>query len=230
MRDAIVIPLNGNESLVVATDNSGSVGMKEQDDVKVAYDIVGYFSFRVAMMECLAAGAKPITIVIQNFCGDHVWGDIVSGVQRGMKELGLEKMEITGSTESNFSLVQSVVGLNVIGVKSNEDGNRKASIERVALVGLPLVGDEVMSNPDKVAPLSLFYQFSRLEDVIIWPVGSKGVGHELQRMVPEMAQALSSEHIDLHKSGGPSTSFLVGYPLEKEEEIKKLTGDYFHVL
>lgn len=230
MRDAIVIPLNGNESLVVATDNSGSVGMKEQDDVKVAYDIVGYFSFRVAMMECLAAGAKPMTIVIQNFCGDHVWTDIVSGVRRGMKELGLEKMEITGSTESNFSLVQSVVGLNVIGVKSNEDGNRKATIERVALVGLPLVGNEVMSNPDKVAPLSLFHQLSLHEDVRVWPVGSKGVGHELERMHPGWIQSPLSENIDLHKSGGPSTSFLVGYPLEKEEEIKRFAGDYFHVL
>lgn len=224
MRDALTIPLSNQESLVITTDNSGGIGMKEQDLVKVAYDTVGYFSFRVAMMECLASRAKPIAIVLHNFCGDEEWDELVSGVQKGLEEVGLKALPITGSTESNFPLVQSVVGLNIIGVKSNED--RRIDLKQVALIGLPLVGDEVIIHKEKVAPLSLFYTFSQMEDVVVWPVGSKGVQYELKRM------NLSgwSEAIDLNKSGGPATSFLVGYPHKLEDEIKKKAGAYFHAL
>lgn len=230
MRDALVLPLNEKESLVITTDNSGAIGMKEEDHVKVTYDIVGYFSFRVALMECLAAGARPLTVIIQNFCGDQVWDALVLGVEKGTKELGIDNLQITGSTESNFSLVQSVVGLNVIGLKPNDSGKRSTSLDKIALIGLPLVGNEVITCPEQVAPLSLFYQLSLLEDVKVWPVGSKGVWHELKRMGPALAESISSKDIDLHKSGGPSTSFLLAYPFDKEKEIMKLAGDYFHAL
>lgn len=230
MRNALVIPLNERESLVITTDNSGSIGMKEQDHVKVAYDIVGYFSFRVAMMECLAAGAKPRTVVIQNLCGDEAWEGIVSGVEKGIEELGIENIGITGSTESNFTLLQSVIGLNVLGLKPNAKGNSSSSFDRLALIGRPLVGNEVIEYPEQVAPLSLFYELSMLEDVIVWPVGSKGVGHEIERIRPEWLKSISLKEVDLYKSGGPSTSFLVGYPLNKEKEILQMSGSYFHFL
>lgn len=230
MRDALIIPLNEQESLVITTDNSGSIGMKEQDHVKVAYDIVGYFSFRVAMMECLAAGAKPLTVVIQNLCGDEAWEGIVAGVEKGIEELGVETIGITGSTESNFTLLQSVVGLNVLGLKPNANGKNGSSFDRLALIGLPLVGNEVIEYPEQVAPLSLFYELSKLEDLILWPVGSKGVGHEIERIRPEGFKPIFSKEVDLYKSGGPSTSFLVGYPLHKEKEILHMSGSHFHFL
>lgn len=230
MRDEVVIPINDKESLVITTDNSGAIGMKEQDVVQVAYETVGYFSFRVAMMECLAARATPVAVVIQNFCGESEWNLLVSGVRNGLTELGMENVTITGSTESNFPLVQSVVGINVIGLRSNEDGNPGVTNQKIALVGLPLVGDEVIVQSESVAPLSVFYQLSKLKGVIVWPVGSKGVWHELQRMKPELRGEFSSSEIDLYKSGGPSTSFLVAYSPEKEREVKERSGDFFHPL
>lgn len=230
MRDAVIIPIDDGKSLVITTDNSGAVGMKEEDFVQVAYDIVGYFSFRVAMMECLATGATPLAVVIHNLCGEKEWHELVSGVQKGLKELGMENVQVTGSTESNFPLIQSVVGINVIGLQSNDGGTREANNGRVALIGLPLVGDEVLVHSESVAPLSVFYQISLLENVRVWPVGSKGVGHELQRVKPELFEEISSDGIDLYKSGGPATSFLVIYPREKEKEIRDLSGKYFHDL
>lgn len=224
MRDALVIPISEQESLVIATDNSGGVGMKEQDLVEVSYDTVGYFSFRVAMMECLGTRAKPLAVVIQNFCGELEWKELVAGVQKGIKELGLEQIQITGSTESNFPFVQSAVGLNVIGIKSKHDRNIDPSA--VALIGLPLVGHEVLEQADDVAPLSLFYQLSLREDVLLWPVGSKGVGHELQRL----NLMIDSHEIDFKKSGGPATSFLIMYPKGLEKEIAEIAGTYFHSL
>lgn len=225
MRDAIVIPINEKESLVISADNSGGIGMKEQDVVKVAYETVGYFSFRVAVMECVAAKARPLAVVIQNFCGDKEWEELVKGVQKGLVELGLEGVQITGSTESNFPLVQSAVGLNVVGLKSLEE--KKVDFTELAVIGLPLVGNEVIECAEEIAPLSLFYQVSLLEDVLVWPVGSKGVQEEINRVMP--GETFSC-NIDLHKSGGPATSFLVGFRPEKENELKQLAGRYFHSL
>lgn len=224
MRDALVIPISEQESLVITTDNSGGVGMKEQDLVKASYDTVGYFSFRVAIMECLAVGAEPLAVVIQNFCGEREWNELVAGVQKGLIELGLEKIQITGSSESNFPFVQSAIGLNVIGKKSIRD--RVIDVSAVALIGLPLVGHDVLEQADEVAPLSLFYQLSLRNDVWLWPVGSKGVGHELQRL----NLAIESNEIDFEKSGGPATSFLLMYPKEREKEIAEIAGTYFHSL
>ncbi|TKC14840.1 AIR synthase related protein [Robertmurraya kyonggiensis] len=224
MRDALLIPISVRESLVITTDNSGGIGMKEQDLVQVPYDTVGYFSFRVAMMECLAAGARPLAVVIQNFCGESEWKELVAGVQKGVLELGIENIQITGSTESNFPFVQSAVGLNVIGLKSNS--TKVIDSSAVALIGLPLVGHEVLEQAEKVAPLSLFYQLSLREDVLLWPVGSKGVEHELQRL----DLMIDSYEINFKKSGGPATSFLIMYPKEREKEIAEIAGTYFHSL
>lgn len=232
MRDAIIIPFSKDESLVITSDNSGGIGMKELDDVKVPYETVGYYSLRVAVMECMAAGATPITVVIQNFCGDDDWNRLISGVQKGLSELQMEDVLVTGSTESNFSLKQSAVGINVIGKKSAEHDvwRQEASNREMALIGLPLVGDEVVSHSDQVAPLSIFRKFFNLQDVDIWPVGSKGVLSELRRMIPNFDENAITCNIDLLKSGGPSTSFLAVYPPDKSKEIRAISGAFFHQL
>lgn len=229
MRDAIIIPVSQDGSLVITSDNSGAIGMKELDLVKIPYETVGYYSFRVAVMECIAAGAIPIAVIIQNFCGDDDWSKLVSGVRRGLTELQMEDIQITGSTESNFSLQQSAIGINVIGKRlacipvSLEDLYNK----ELALIGLPLVGDEVVTSEDQIAPLSIFRNISNIRDVVVWPVGSKGVLRELKRMLPNLDGDINSSNIDLLKSGGPSTSFLVAYPPDKAKEIRKISGRYF---
>ncbi|MDF1508578.1 ATP-binding protein [Robertmurraya sp. DFI.2.37] len=224
MRNALVIPIGEQDSLVITTDNSGGIGMKGHDLVKVAYDIVGYFSFRVAVMECLAAGAKPFAVAIHNFCGEDEWEELVAGVEKGLSELGIRDIQITGSTESNFPLMQSAVGLNVIGMAT--EINRLPESSEVALIGLPLVGNEVMEFADQVAPLSLFYQLSLREDVTVWPIGSKGIAYELEKL----NFVKTSDGIDFFKSGGPATSFLLMYPKEKESELVSIAGQYFHFL
>lgn len=231
MRDAIIIPFTTDEALVITSDNSGAIGMKEKDTVKVPYETVGYFSFRVAVMENMSAGATPITVVLQNFCGEDAWEPLFNGIQRGLKELGMEQVSITGSTESNFVLQQSAVGVNVIGKKSTSVlvGTNKDELE-VSLIGLPLVGDEVINAADKVVPLSICKQICELHDVSVWPVGSKGVYHELKRVCNEFDEQEIKTNIDLHKSGGPATSFLAFYPKEKSREIIEIAGKYLHHL
>ena len=89
--DALIIPLNDTEELVVASDNSGSIGKKPFDEISVPYDIVGYSVFRVAYMECAAAGGVPFSIIMHNFNGDDVWGSLINGIRRGFTELGIQE-------------------------------------------------------------------------------------------------------------------------------------------
>ena len=69
-------------------------------------------------MECIAAGGKPFSVVLHNFCGNDSWGELVKGIEKGLKELNLQDVSITGSTESNFHLQQSAIGLVVLGEKA----------------------------------------------------------------------------------------------------------------
>ena len=118
-RDVTEIILNENEVLVLASDNSGGIGLKDLDMVKAPYDVLAYYGLRVAVMECMAAGAVPISVVMHNFCGDDPWNALVSGIEKGLHELGMTNVPITGSTESNFSLLQSALGMIVIGKRYN---------------------------------------------------------------------------------------------------------------
>jgi hypothetical protein len=232
MRDIITIPLNNQESIIMASDNSGGVGMKAGDHVQVSYETVAYYSFRVAAMECIAAGAVPISVVLHNFCGDHTWNELIKGIQKGLEELGLEKVPITGSTESNFHLQQSAVGLVVLGkrslIKETEwtfSGNLK-----FAVIGSPLLGNEVIDQADQVVPLSVFWEVTKLEKLIVWPVGSKGILYEMNQMFlnKQFSKEMLNTNLDVIKSSGPATCFIIAFEQDREEELKNITAGYYH--
>ncbi|MED1470837.1 ATP-binding protein [Bacillus salipaludis] len=232
MRDFVTLTLNERESLIIANDNSGGIGMKDDDFVKVSYETVAYYSFRVAAMECLAGGGEPLSVVLQNFCGNEPWEDLLKGVQKGLNELNLKEVSITGSTESNFSLKQSALGIIVIGKKETDTVMEVSFSDtlRVAIIGMPLVGNEVVEQPDNVVPLALFKEISRLKEVVVLPVGSKGILYELNQlfsnMVLEKVNLITD--VDVFKSSGPSTCFIAVYPVGLEEKIKSTSGNYFH--
>ncbi|WP_042356009.1 hypothetical protein [Bacillus rubiinfantis] len=235
MRNALEIPLDlAHTSLIVTSDNSGGIGSKADDLVHVPYKTVAYYSFRVAAMECIAAGGEPISVVLQNFCGHEPWNELVSGIQLGASQLGLYHMQITGSTESNFTLRQSAIGLLVIGKKTSEKKLVNFSQEAIelAVIGLPLVGNEVIEQAGDIVPLTVFQKISRLPDVFSWPVGSKGILSELQQMLPDLhitAEMVVTD-VDICKSAGPATCFIAVFRQSQVEWIRKLAGDYFHSL
>jgi hypothetical protein len=235
VRDILVIPLTEKENLVIANDNSGSIGMKSNDAVQVPYKTVAYYSFRVAVMECISAAAKPIAVVIQNFCGDKSWDELIEGIEQGISELEKMHIKITGSTESNFVLNQSAFGLTVL-------GKRKANIQSdklkfnsgtsIAVIGSPLVGQELLEMEKQVVPLSVFMEVCGIEDVVTIPVGSRGILHELNTLfegTPFTEQNVDST-VQLTKSSGPSTCFVAVCPTEKLHELKSITGRYYHEL
>jgi hypothetical protein len=234
MRDVQLLKM-GKETLVVASDNSGAIGLKKLDAVQVPYDIVGYYTFRVAAMECYSAGAIPEAVILQNFCGEDAWEGLVKGITRGLFELDVPDIPINGSTESNFSLVQSAVGLSVLGKRVSQVPLSAIPFlkdTKVAVIGLPLVGNEVIELETEVAPLRLVKELSQLDDAILLPVGSKGILYELNRLFSNRNFLKSdvTSVINLEKTSGPSTCFLIAFPAEVGLMVKELSGHYYHEL
>jgi hypothetical protein len=235
MRDVIYIPINEEETFIIASDNSGGIGNKPEDVVKVDYETLAYYGFRVAVMECLSSGGTPLSVVLHNFCGDEAWFSLVEGVQKGLNELSMEHIQITGSSESNIELRQSALGVTVIGKgKNSSQSNLSLSDDcNLAVIGLPLVGEEVISDEANIVPLGLLKWTCEQEEVIaVLPVGSKGIQYELNQLFSEPID----ERVDvtglpnLRKSSGPSTCFLVAYRPEGEEKLRMEAGRLFYPL
>lgn len=226
--DALIIPLNDTEELVVASDNSGSIGKKPFDEISVPYDIVGYSVFRVAYMECAAAGGVPFSIIMHNFNGDDVWGSLINGIRRGFTELGIQELPITGSTESNFILKQSATSMTILGKRPRKEVDRRFNRHcHVAIIGKPLVGNEVLAEPESIAPLWLFQWFCEQDEVLgIIPVGSKGILSELKKTFPHHTFQFPDE-IDVTASAGPATSFVAIYDRDDHDHIKKKADKWF---
>lgn len=234
-RDVLKIKLNETESLIISSDNSGAIGEKLADEVNVPYEVVGYYSFRVAVMECMAARATPISVILHNFCGDDAWDFLIKGINKGIAELSIDNLQIVGSTESNFTMTQSATGVVVIGKRSTEQGKSKAEIpknRRIAVIGSPLVGDEVIDKQAEVAPLTLFKwccEFNGIETIL--PVGSKGIFHELNVLygnnINLTVDEVESGNLNILKSSGPATCFIITYDYKFEHEIKSATGNLF---
>jgi hypothetical protein len=234
MRDVSIIPSSSNEEIVVGTDNSGGIGRKEEDVVKVDDRITAYYSTRVAVMEVLAVKAKPFSVIIHNFSGDQVWEAYKQGAETALKEAELEEVHITGSTESNFPLKQSALGITVLGKRSVvknekvlEDGYS------YAVIGSPLTGNQVLENMELAAPLSLFTKCCKHSAILnLIPVGSKGILEELRVLTGDASLTEKNVEcpLDIFVSGGPSTCFLVKFREEDEGKVRKLAGGYYYSL
>ncbi|WP_106496490.1 ATP-binding protein [Lentibacillus sp. Marseille-P4043] len=229
-RDALIVPFDQNTDIVIACDNSGSIGMKLADNVSVPYDIVAYFAFRVAYMECAAAGGFPFSVTLQNFNDEQTWPSLIAGIKQGTDELGIAELPITGSTESNFSLSQSATGITVLGKRQRNEEQSYANHQAVsvAVIGSPLVGEEVIQQKEAVAPLNLFQWYCEHNSVLsVVPVGSKGILYELKQLFPNSSLHFSSD-LDLKKSSGPATCFIAVYKKDEHQTIKSKAVQLFH--
>lgn len=232
LRDVAVIPFGNDEEIVIASDNSGGIGMKQLDHVYVGYETVSYYSFRVAYMECVSVGAIPFSVVIHNFNGDGAWSALVAGAEQGMREIGIDNLQITGSTETNMTLMQSAVGITVLGKRKTRQEKTFSSINQVntAIIGKPLVGTEVIQQNEDIAPLDLFQWCCAQESVLeVLPVGSKGILFELKQLFANQLLRYTSD-LDMKKSSGPSTCFIIVYRQTVDKEIKDKAGKWFHAV
>lgn len=227
----ITIQKFGSEYLVMAADNSGAIGNLPHDEVKVPYDIISAFGARVCLMEILASGAEPFSFIIHSFNGEKAWDELLQGAERTFSEAGLKNIEITGSTESNMSMLQSASSFTLLARAREEELriHRTPQEARFAVIGVPLVGSEVVSRREEVLPLSLFTALLKMEGIHeILPVGSKGIAAEVALLAGASRQFTCE--LKLNKSAGPSTCAIISYRSDQQAEIQQRCGKHFHPL
>ena len=168
--------------LIATTDNAAAIGEKPQDVVAASNKLTAYLTARVTFLEQLAANAIPTHILLSNFSGDDAWNAYVAGVEQVFDEIGLVHPRVDGSSESNMPTLQSGLSITMLG-----DIQKRIAYERSELIwytyGLPLVGNEVLEQPENVAQLQPIFDAWHEEIVQqVWPVGSKGLHAEFLRL------------------------------------------------
>ncbi|MEK4229997.1 hypothetical protein [Solibacillus sp. FSL H8-0538] len=211
MRNAVAI-----DEMIVTIDNAGCIGEKEADLVQVPNEVNAYFTARVAVLEQWCAGAKPAQLLLANFSGNDAWDGYLRGFQQVFDEISEPLPPVTGSSESNFESLQSGLSLTIIGRPTFHVTKIDCQF---FLVGMPLVGDAVIANAQKVAKLGEIHTALQANIVTaVWPTGSKGIGAEIERFIG----AGYTCDIDLQCSAGPSTAVLVAVREEFVEKFNKL--------
>src|SRR5699024_8890827 len=161
--------------------------------------------------ECVAAGGTPFSIILHNFNDQTVWNELIEGINFGLAEVNLNNIPITGSTETNFALNQSAIGLVMLGKKKIQTEKKfNPEIAKLADIVNPLVAQALLDDESSVAPLSHYKKLATLQGVgLIRPISSKGIKYEIERQVSHLIDY--PNELDVEKSSGPSTSFLVIY-------------------
>lgn len=225
-RDVTILHMGEGSSLVISCDSIGGIGEKKEDRVKAPPEIVGYYGARVALMEVIALGSTPLALINTLSVEMEGYGErILKGIRRAVSELPEEVViPVTGSSEENFPMVQTALGITVIG---NLEKNRVLppitdGTEALYLVGLPKVGEEVLKDQGEILSMEDLYHLKNhpgIRDIL--PIGSKGIAHELKVLGISAEKVDQNKHpaLDFYKSGGPSTSALV---LMKKEGFKEL--------
>lgn len=213
MRNALEIG-----DMIVTTDNAGGIGEKADDVVFVKDEITAKFAARVALLEQWSANAKPAAILIHNFSGEKSWQKYVQGVTDLFEEIGIDAPPISGSTEKNMMLTQSAIGVTIMGYKKEEETTENL---RWFTYGAPLVGDEVIERAPEIASMKKIYHALRDGRINkVWPVGSRGILHEVQTVMNCINITVSSCH-PITKPAGPSTVVLIGVEEEKVMDAKE---------
>lgn len=229
-RDLTFIDINDDQIMAIACDSAGSIGSKEKDIVKVAPEIVGYFTAQVALMEILAIGAKPITIVNTLSVEMNDTGKrIIEGIKRAIEPLNLSDTEIlTGSTEENFTSCQTGMGLTIIGIIDKKNWIRPKTMANslAVVVGIPKVGNEVKEDKGReILSIPHLLELKNNSNIYeILPVGSKGILYELKEMVRtnNLSYCLDSEiPLDLNRSAGPATCAIISIDEKNYDSLKK---------
>ena len=227
-RDLTLLPVSPEEFLVIACDSCGGVGDKPADVVQVPPEITGYYTCRVALMEVLSVGAE-IRLVIDTLAVEWIpTGErILAGIHQCLEAAGLEKtVALNGSTEENFPMTQTAMGITVIGGVSKEGLINGVSRDGdwVVTIGSPKVGHEIQHPVDKeVVSLKDFITLRNTPGVNdILPVGSRGIAYEAQLLGDLNKLHIDWQNpltVDIYKSAGPATCAVAAMTREAYEKL-----------
>ena len=229
-RDVILLRLSQNRILVVSCDSIGAVGEKPLDELKVHPSIVGRFTTRVALMEVIAAGARPISLSVA-LCVELIPAgrEIMNGVRHELKTSRLEDIAVVQSSEKNFPVKQTSVGTMVNGIaeiRGLKIGKCKHDDWLIA-VGNPMVGREVIEGERTGSITDLNDAFDLLDlpyvhEII--PVGSRGISREASIIATDSRlhfYPARTASVNVKKSAGPATVIISAIDPAKWSELNE---------
>ncbi len=229
-RDVLIFQFANDEVMVVGCDSAGGIGPKAFDKIKVDGYALGKFTARVALMEVLSTGAKPICVVDTLSVEPEPLGvEILNGIKDEAKKAGLDpKLAVTGSSEKNFVVEQTGIGVTVIGMSHRRSLKIGVSQPRdvVVAVGLPCVGNEVVpaEKMGKIADVADVLKLCSMEFIHeVIPVGSEGIAHEISVLATSSQlkfKLTNQSEINLKKSAGPATVVLASLSSSGVAELR----------
>lgn len=180
-------------------------------------------------MELLSIGADPIAISGTFSVEPKPTGEsVIEGIRREANHAHLNSLRIVCSSEKNFKVKQTGIGITAIGIVSNSmiKIGRCERGDEVAAVGEPRVGREVIWAESKrriadTLDVIKLRRSSLVHELI--PVGSKGVLYEANVMAKDSGLLFEPSvppPINLEKSAGPATVLLVALPTGSLMRIK----------
>ncbi|BBJ27990.1 hypothetical protein [Athalassotoga saccharophila] len=194
--------------LIHACDSAGGIGSLENDLLNVPVEMTVKYTLRTALMEVISLGGEALSTSFE-FANAPEYAQMALN---GVKDI-LEKFSLpyVVSTEKNFKTSQSGIGVSVVGFTKNPIIGRALAGTAVFVAGVPLVGEELLKNEDKVLTFEEFLKIRSSPYVgEIVPVGSNGVYEEAKLLASNSGLNLKLEVDEewLYKSGGPSTSIV----------------------
>lgn len=228
LRDLLVVPLGDDDCLVVACDALGAIGAKPADVVACPPEVVGRFTARVALMELLAAGARPLGVTVAACAEPEPTGaSLLAGVLAEAALVGLGPDTVSGSSEKNVPTTQTGLGVTAFG-RARRSALRPGSAQPgdlVLAIGRPKVGAAVGLDDPETADLPLLLTLAgspAVHDLL--PVGSRGILAEASELAAAAGLAwapVPAPGWDLQASAGPSTCVLAAIP---EANLGQLTA------
>ncbi len=237
LRDLTVIDFDKNRYLGIACDSCGGIGLKEHDVVKATPQLTAYHTGKVVLAELMCMGFTPFILADGLAVEmDNTGRQLIEGFKDVLSKLKTTEVHLTGSTEENIKTVQTSMGITCIGICDKDKLKyKKTSKNHVCiLAGLPLVGNDVINNPDKILDIDDYEKLYLCEYISeMLPVGSRGITAELGDLCSYNSLDIDYEKnisVDLTKSGGPSCSCLITAEEKYVDIIKSLTDKPIEIL
>lgn len=210
------------DGYVITSDNSAAIGEKPQDAVYAPDAVTAKFAARVALLEQWAAGSEPQALLLHNFSGADQWEAYMAGIAELFAEAQTPLPPVSGSTETNMGTLQSGIAVTMIG----KQHRKLAPAESLQwfVYGVPLVGEDVLAKIDQIADLAAIKKAfeSRLIERI-WPVGSRGIAHEVELLMGNSRKFSSALNVD--SSAGPATCVLIGVLPANSGRVQQFFGE-----
>lgn len=229
-RDVLIFEFEDERFIVVGSDSAGGIGPKPLDKVQVDGYTLGKFTARVALMEVLSTGAKPVCLVDTLSVEPEPTGnEIIRGIRDEAYVAGLDpSLAVTGSSEKNIPVEQTGIGVTVVGMTRKELLRIELSKpdDVVVSIGTPCVGNEVVPAERElriadISDLLKLLEADFIHEVI--PVGSEGIAYEAGVMAKGSSlvfRVAAHIEVDVKKSAGPATVILASIPSSRLDELR----------